>query len=583
MKKILCLFITCVMLFSMSATAFAADSDELLASDIPLLETVVTTENVTDSNNDSFTATITENLDLEVASAYEAFCEYVSEHDLPVSVSLETFTDGYYQDEYVSVDEYLQLCLDELSQLVFEGEESVAPASAATSSDDTWFYNTSTQLYQKPNYSKYNLLEIVKPGDIVFEAAGGSGLTGHCVIVEGIYYSSEYAQYYIRIVEAIGYLSGSVGEGEGVCRGILDDDRLDSRRGTILRVNDADDTDKTNAIAFCVSQIGKEYEVLTGGHSTASTTTDWYCSELVWAAYYNQDIDLESSRGVWITPDEILESSGVTAIDPNTIGTPTITSITATSQTSATISWGAVSGATKYEVYRATSASGQYTKITTTTGTSFTNTGLTSGSTYYYRVAAYNASGLGNKSSVKAVRLSFTAPTITASYTPTSTSAYLEWSTVYNASGYYVYRSTSATGTYTKIATTANRYYTNSGLTSGTTYYYKIVAYNSSSTSSYSSYKAEKPVVVDVPVFYYSTADSSSKVTIRWTNVPSATKYYVYRSTSATGTYTSVGNTNKTTYTDTGLSSGTSYYYKIRAYYNGTYSEYSSYRLVTTD
>ena len=605
MKKFLSLCLTLCILFSaMVSTAFAVGENEITEkenreywNDQNNLYTEVadfTEEYTADDSSDAENVSAMEELEEQpienqfesiygedILAAYESFCEYVSQNNLPVSVSVEVFSEGYQEDKY-SLDEYLQICINEASQFAGYGTANVSPSSAATSNDETWFYNTSTGLQQKPNYSKYNLLNIVQAGDIIHESEGGGGITGHCVMVEGIYYSTDYAQYYIRVVEAIGYVSGSVGEGEGVCRGILDDDRIDSRGGTVLRVRNASSSQKTSAASFCVSQIGKEYDVVTGGHSTSSSSTNWYCSELVWAAYYNQGIDLESDRGIWVTPQEIYDSSETTTISKVSIGTPTISSITTPSTTSVKITWGSVSGVSSYYIYRATSINGTYSLVTTTTATSYTNSGLTAGSTYYYRVAAYKSSGLGNKSPAKGVRLSFSAPIITTAYTPTSTSSYLEWTAVYNSTGYYVYRSTSASGTYSKIATTSSRSYTDTGLTSGTTYYYKIVAYNSSSTSAYSSYKATKPVIVDTPMFYYSIANSKTSVTIRWTNVPNATKYYVYRSTTASGTYSLIGNTSQTTYTDSGLSSGTTYYYKVRAFYNNSYSSYSSYRAVTT-
>ncbi|HWT74389.1 MAG TPA: InlB B-repeat-containing protein [Mobilitalea sp.] len=53
------------------------------------------------------------------------------------------------------------------------------------------------------------------------------------------------------------------------------------------------------------------------------------------------------------------------------------------------VSWSSVSEATKYEVYRATSSNGKYTLIATTSGTSFTDTGITKGKTYYYKIREY--------------------------------------------------------------------------------------------------------------------------------------------------------------------------------------------------
>ena len=53
------------------------------------------------------------------------------------------------------------------------------------------------------------------------------------------------------------------------------------------------------------------------------------------------------------------------------------------------IEWDKVTGATGYIVYYKTSASGSWQRLTVTTGTSFTKSGLTSGKTYYFTVKAY--------------------------------------------------------------------------------------------------------------------------------------------------------------------------------------------------
>ena len=58
------------------------------------------------------------------------------------------------------------------------------------------------------------------------------------------------------------------------------------------------------------------------------------------------------------------------------------------------VSWGTVSGATGYNVKRSTTNGGPYSNVgSNVSGTSFTNTGLTNGTTYYYVVTAVNASG----------------------------------------------------------------------------------------------------------------------------------------------------------------------------------------------
>ena len=65
------------------------------------------------------------------------------------------------------------------------------------------------------------------------------------------------------------------------------------------------------------------------------------------------------------------------------------------------LSWSAVAGAASYNIYRSTKSGGEI-KITTTpatiTTTSYTDTGLTNGTTYYYKVTAVNGAGESGKS-----------------------------------------------------------------------------------------------------------------------------------------------------------------------------------------
>ncbi len=63
------------------------------------------------------------------------------------------------------------------------------------------------------------------------------------------------------------------------------------------------------------------------------------------------------------------------------------------------LSWTASSGATSYTVKRATTSGGPYTNVATgITATSYANTGLTNGTTYYYVVSASNGAGESSNS-----------------------------------------------------------------------------------------------------------------------------------------------------------------------------------------
>ncbi|MBO0723234.1 MAG: endo-1,4-beta-xylanase [Blastocatellia bacterium] len=74
---------------------------------------------------------------------------------------------------------------------------------------------------------------------------------------------------------------------------------------------------------------------------------------------------------------------------------PAPTGLTATAGNGqVTLNWGASSGATSYNVKRSTTSGGPYAVIASNlTSTSFTNTGLTNGTTYYYVTSAVNAAG----------------------------------------------------------------------------------------------------------------------------------------------------------------------------------------------
>ncbi len=59
------------------------------------------------------------------------------------------------------------------------------------------------------------------------------------------------------------------------------------------------------------------------------------------------------------------------------------------------MNWTAVTGATSYNVERGTASGGPYTSIATPAATTYTDTGVTAGSAYYYVVAAVNSAGTG--------------------------------------------------------------------------------------------------------------------------------------------------------------------------------------------
>src|SRR4029077_8023998 len=92
-------------------------------------------------------------------------------------------------------------------------------------------------------------------------------------------------------------------------------------------------------------------------------------------------------------------SSQVSATPQLTVPPPP-TNLTATAGNGQVgVSWRGSTGATSYNVKRSTTNGGPYTTIASPTTTSYTDTGLTNGTTYYYVVSAVNTAGESANSS----------------------------------------------------------------------------------------------------------------------------------------------------------------------------------------
>ena len=270
--------------------------------------------------------------------------------------------------------------------------------------------------------------------------------------------------------------------------------------------------------------------------------------------------------------------------DP-TPAAPASVSVNTSDSQSLKVFWKAVNGADGYELYRSASSGGGYSLTATVTSgkTEYRDTGLTIGSTYFYKVRAYRTvngkkvySGYSSEKS-GTVKLS-TVAGLRVQMTKYNT-LQLNWDKAGDAKTYEVYYSTSPNSGYKRATSTKKTTYKFSKAKCGQTYYFKIRTYEKiGKVKYYSDYCAEvsgKTVLNGTPTVYVSKTKYNS-VTIKWNKVASAKKYEIYYSTSPDGEYTLLKSQGGTSYTHKKLTTGVTYYYKVRPMRDYFYGEFSN-------
>jgi fibronectin type 3 domain-containing protein len=235
-------------------------------------------------------------------------------------------------------------------------------------------------------------------------------------------------------------------------------------------------------------------------NGTVITSTERFPITGSFETYQNSSLQVHLNAGVNSISMLAVSDHGVSRVDEMTV-TPATASVpsgpanlTVTpGNGSATLNWMAsTSGSpTSYSIYRGTASDGEEnTPVATVSGTTttFTDTGLTNGKTYFYNVAANNSAGVSPDSNEVTVTpaASATAPPAPAGLAATAGngSVGLTWNASASATSYSIYRGTApgAEGT-TPVGTATSTSFTDTGLTNGTAYYYKVTASNSAGTS----------------------------------------------------------------------------------------------------
>ncbi|MBU4072111.1 MAG: fibronectin type III domain-containing protein, partial [Candidatus Thermoplasmatota archaeon] len=246
------------------------------------------------------------------------------------------------------------------------------------------------------------------------------------------------------------------------------------------------------------------------------------------------------------------------------------------------------SAITNYRIYRGTTSGGETFLIEVGNVLTYTDTGVTNNQTYYYKIKAKNS--VGESATYSNEDDATPVPTIPGATEPSAPQnlvatagdgqVVLDWQAPSSDGGsaitnYRIYRGTTSGGETFLIEVGNVLTYTNTGLTNGQIYFYKVKAKNSvGESATYSNEDDATPIsgvisVPSAPLNLIATA-GDDKVVLNW-QAPSSdggsaiTNYRIYRGTTSGGETFLIEVGNALTYTDTGVINNQTYYYKVKA------------------
>ncbi len=257
-------------------------------------------------------------------------------------------------------------------------------------------------------------------------------------------------------------------------------------------------------------------------------------------------------------------------------------SLSATNLTgvSATLSWGAVIGATQYTVQYKTSSASTWTTAGTTVAATYNLAGLTNNIAYNWQVktdcsgysttASFTTSATGGGGTTG---ITCSAPISLHTAGITSTSAILSWTSVAAATQYTVqYKLNTATG-WSNAGNTYASSFNLAGLSAGQAYSWQVKAncsdysapMNFTTTGSSGNGGGTAGTICVVPSDLTNSNVTGYTARISWTAVPGATTYTVQLRLASATTYFTLGTIASTKANITGFTPNTAYVWRIRA------------------
>jgi titin len=255
-------------------------------------------------------------------------------------------------------------------------------------------------------------------------------------------------------------------------------------------------------------------------------------------------------------------------------GTPQSLTATIISSSQIVLTWTDIAtNEDGFKIERSTNGGYNYALLTTLNAntTSYSDTAVSSGNTYHYQVRAYNAYGSSPQSNNRNITIIPIAPSALTATAFSPSQINLSWTNVNGEAGYKIERSIITNTNYSLLTTPGANItlYSDTPLTPGTTFYYKVKAYNAGGESPFSPESSATTTFGAplAPILSNVTAISPTELKLEWVGVFGADGYKVERSFNGSNyALLSTLNADMLSYSDTTVTPNNMYYYRVIAY-----------------